>query len=160
MFHIVPIMMLAPVLIAVAYFDLRYMRIPNALSLIAIVILATSALVFPPTDLTGRFGITILVFAVGMVAFAFRMIGGGDVKMLSVVVLAIPVDGIVVFANVFSASMILGILLVLAARRIPATSRWGWKSFGGSQKFPMGLSIALSGLAFPVIALALQSHQS
>jgi Flp pilus assembly protein protease CpaA len=33
--ELLPLILLAPVLAAVAYFDLRYMRIPNALVLIA-----------------------------------------------------------------------------------------------------------------------------
>ena len=151
-----PLVMLAPVLAAVAYFDLRFMRIPNALSAIAVGVLIISALLFPIPDFPARVVVALLVLFFGIVAFAFRAIGGGDVKILAVLMLFVPVSGLVVFANVFSASMIAGIFLVLAARRIPETSTWGWKSFGGSQKFPMGLSIALAGIAHPIVALAFQ----
>ena len=160
MSQLVPLFLLTPVMVAAAYFDLRFMRIPNLLSLIAVAIFVVSTLLFPPADLVLRLVIALLVFALGIVAFAFRLVGGGDVKLLSALMLLVPANGIVVFANVFSASLIAGIILLLAARRIPATRKWGWKSFGGSQRFPMGLSIAMSGLAFPVIALALQSHWS
>lgn len=153
---ILPMLLLAPILVAVAYFDLRFMRIPNSLTLITLGIFAVVVLLSPPADLWLRLGIAGLVFALGCVAFAFRLIGGGDVKILSALMLAVPVNGIAVFANVFSASMIAGIVVVLTLRRIPQSTSWGWKSFAGSKKFPMGLSIAMAGLAFPLVALTLQ----
>ena len=154
---VLPMLLLAPIMVAVAYFDLRFMRIPNSLTLITLGIFAVVVLFFPPADLWIRLGIAAAVFALGCVGFAFRLVGGGDVKILSALMLAVPVNGIVVFANVFSVSMIAGIVVVLTLRRIPQSSRWGWKTFGGSQKFPMGLSIAMAGLAFPLVALTLQA---
>ena len=151
-------LLLAPIMVAVAYFDLRFMRIPNSLSLITLGVVAFAVLLSPPADLWIRLAIAAVVFALGCVAFGFRLIGGGDVKILSALMLAVPADGIVVFANVFSAALITGIVVVLTVRRIPQSSRWGWKTFGGSQKFPMGLSIALAGLAFPLVALTLQGN--
>ncbi|MEO6298293.1 MAG: prepilin peptidase [Paracoccaceae bacterium] len=154
--NIVPMLLLAPVLVAVAYFDLRFMRIPNGLTLITLGVLALIILFFPPADLWARLAIAGLVFALGCVGFAFRMVGGGDVKILSALMLAVPTSGIAVFANVFSVSLITGIILVLTLRRFPIVAKLGWKSFGGSTKFPMGLSIAMAGLAFPLVTLATQ----
>lgn len=144
---------LAPVMIAVAINDLRYMRIPNSLSLISLGILAVAAAVFPPDDLLLRVMIALAVLALGLIGFVFRLIGGGDVKILAVLMLAVPSDGLVTFAYVFSASMFAGIAIVLVLRRMPQTAYWGWKSFGGSTGFPMGLSIALAGLSYPLVAL-------
>jgi prepilin peptidase CpaA len=148
-------LLLAPVMVAVAYFDLRFMRIPNGLVLLALIVFAAAVVMAPPADLLARLAIAAAVFAIGVVGFAFRMVGGGDVKMLPVLLLAVPSAQILLFANVFSAALILGIVAVLTLRRIPATAHWGWKSFGGSRKFPMGLSIAMAGLAFPVVSLTL-----
>ena len=155
---ILPMLLLAPIMVAVAYFDLRFMRIPNSLTLITLGIFVIVALLFPPADLWARLGIAGLVFVLGCVGFASRLIGGGDVKILSALMLAVPANGVAVFANVFSVSLIAGILVVLTLRRIPQSSSWGWKTFGGSHKFPMGLSIAMAGLAFPPVALALQGN--
>lgn len=152
------LLILAPVLAIVAYCDLRYMRIPNALSLIAIAVFVVVSVIVPPADLWPRVAVAGIVLALGLTAFAFRMIGGGDVKFLSAMMLSVPTSGLLIFANVFSASMLAGIVFVLGMRRIPATQGWGWKTFGGSQKFPMGISIALSGLAFPLVSFLIRGH--
>lgn len=154
--EIVPMLLLAPVLMAVAYFDLRFMRIPNILSLMVLAVFAVAAFFFPPADLLARLVIATSVLLLGFIGFSFRLIGGGDVKILSALMLVVPTSGIAVFANVFSVSMFAGIILVLAIRRFPQINSLGWKSFGGSHKFPMGLSIALAGLAFPVVSLVMQ----
>jgi prepilin peptidase CpaA len=153
---VVPMLILAPVLVAVAYFDLRFMRIPNALSLMVLAVFAVVMVFLPPADLFARLAIAGSVFMIGFIGFSLSLIGGGDVKILSALMLVVPTGGIAVFANVFSISMLVGILLVLAIRRFPQVSSMGWKSFGGSHKFPMGLSIALTGLAFPVVSLVMQ----
>ena len=155
---VLAMLLLSPVMVAVAYCDLRFMRIPNNLTLIALGIFASVAILYPPADLWIRLGFAALVFSLGCLAFAFRLIGGGDVKILSALMLTVPATGVVVFANVFAISLIAGVAVVLTLRRMPQSSSWGWKSFGGSQKFPMGLSIALAGLAFPLVALSLQGN--
>lgn len=150
------IICLAPVMVAVALHDLRYMRIPNSLTLIAIGILAVVAITFPPSDYLIRLTVALSVLALGMLGFVFRLFGGGDVKILSALMLAIPSHGLVTFAYVFSAAMFAGIAIVLSLRQFPTTASWGWKSFGGSSGFPMGLSIALAGLSFPLVVLLAQ----
>ncbi len=152
----VPLFLLAPLLITVAYFDLRFLRIPNVISLVAIALFLVTLPFFPPSHLAMRLGAAALVFAFGFTAFAFGMIGGGDVKILSVLMLFIPPVHMAIFANVFAVSMLAGILVVLSLRHFPATSLWGWKSLAATRKFPMGLSIAITGLAFPLVAQALQ----
>lgn len=154
---VVPMLILAPVLVAVAYFDLRFMRIPNILSLLVLAVFAAAMVFFPPADLLARLAIAGSVFLLGFVGFFFRLIGGGDVKILSALMLVVPTGGIAIFANVFSVSMLVGIMLMLAIRRFPHANSLGWKSFGRSRKFPMGLSIALTGLTFPVVSLVMQS---
>jgi prepilin peptidase CpaA len=149
--EMLPMLLLAPVLVAVAYCDLRFMRIPNVFTLLAIAIFGFAVFAYPPEDLTSRLVVAGIVLALGCVGFAFRLFGGGDVKILSALMLAVPTHGLAVFANVFSASMIGGIVLVLALRRLTWFQGRGWKTFDGSTKFPMGLSIALSGLAFPFV---------
>lgn len=154
---LIPMVLLAPVLVAVAYFDLRFMRIPNVLTFIALGVVAVAFLFVPPADLWTRLAVAAIVLVLGVAAFAFRLIGGGDVKILPALLLAVPTYCLSIFANVFAASMIVGIVLVLALRRLPVINGLGWKTFGGSTKFPMGLSIAMSGLAFPLVVLAFRA---
>lgn len=76
-------------------------------------------------------------------------------KFLPALLFYLPVPDLALFLNRFSAALLVGIALVLALRRLPASAGWGWKAFSGTQKVPMGLSIAGAGLAFPWIGAAL-----
>lgn len=152
---LLPFLALAPLLIAAGYCDLRFMRIPDVLSLAAVALFAVFAVLQTPPDLWFRLVTALVVFLAGFTAFAFRMVGGGDVKFLSALMLFVPFGQLVLFGNVFSASLIVGVVLVVGARRIPASARLGWKTFSDSQKFPMGISIAAAGLAFPLLSQAL-----
>ena len=148
---LIPLFLLAPVLVAVAWSDLRHMRIPNTLSLVAIGLFGACVTFAPPADLWFRVGVAGIVFALGFAGFCRGLWGGGDVKLLAVLMLFIPITTLPAFSYVFSASMLTGIGLVLGLRRIPAASGFGWKSISGSTKFPMGLSIAMAGLVHPLV---------
>lgn len=150
---LLPLILLAPVLLAVGYFDLRYMRIPNALSLVALAIFALCTALAPPDDLLFRLGAAAAVFALGFVAFALGLLGGGDVKILACLVLFVPVAGLAHFAQHFALALSLGITVLLALRRVPALQRSDWRGFSERRGFPMGIAIALAGLAYPVLAV-------
>lgn len=155
-----PLFLIAPVLVAVAYFDLRFMRIPNVITVFLIFLFAVIAWVWPLPlpELALRFGAAAFVFVIGFIGFFFGLVGAGDVKVLSALMLYVPFSIITIFANVFSASLIVGILIVLFLRRFEKVKAIGWKSFGGSHKFPMGLSIAISGLALPAVTMLLEHY--
>jgi prepilin peptidase CpaA len=149
-----PLVMLSPILLAVAYCDLRFMRIPNVLSILAVVLFVISCLFSMPVDLLARITVAALVFGLGFVAFCLRMFGGGDVKILSALMLFVPMPSLAQFAYLFSASMLIGILAILGLRKLPQAAGHSWKSISGSTKFPMGISIALSGILLPLVDLA------
>ncbi len=153
----IPLLLIAPLLVAVAYSDLSRMRIPNVLSLVAMAVFGLVAIIATPDDLIARIAVAGTVFVLGFGAFCLRLFGGGDVKMLSALLLFVPVPTMPLFGVVFSASMLAGIAIVLGLRRIPAAHRLGWKSISGSTGFPMGLSIAMAGLLHPVAAFLLGS---
>lgn len=144
-----PLLLIAPLLIAAAYCDLRFMRIPNSISLILVAVFVVAALLYPPPDVLTRLTAASIVFGLGFTAFGFHLIGAGDVKLLSALVLFIPANGLILFANLFSASLLIGVASILLLRRSRFAGAPGWKSLSGSRKFPMGISIALAGLAFP-----------
>jgi len=150
-----PLLLIAPLLVWGAWSDLRRMRIPNAVSLVALVVFGVTILVAPPEDLVARIAVASAVFAAGFVTYLFGLFGGGDVKMLSALILFVPAPTLVLFAYVFSAAMLVGMGIVLGLRRVPAAHRLGWKSISGSTGFPMGLSIAMAGLAHPAAAALL-----
>lgn len=154
---LVPLILISPILVAVAYCDLRFMRIPNVLSVLIVAIFVISSLIYPPDDLFARIIVAATVFALGFAGFCFRMLGGGDVKVLSALTLLVPLHSLTLFAYIFSAAMLVGIAMILTLRRLPLAVGHGWKSISGSTRFPMGISIALAGIAHPLAILALQS---
>lgn len=146
---------MAPVLGAVAYCDLRYMRIPNSLCLVGLGLFALSILVYGPTGLVAKLVISGVVFALGFLGFCLRMIGGGDVKILAVLMLFIPVQTLQIYSYVFSGSMILGIMFILSMRRLAVTDGSMFKSMSADAGFPMGISIGLSGILHPFVVMLL-----
>jgi prepilin peptidase CpaA len=149
--NVIPLMLMAPVLIAVAYCDLRYLRIPNLLGIISIVIFVLTAPLLDFNEVVWRSTAGAIVLVVGFIAFALRLLGGGDVKMLAALLLFIPSQTLSYFALNFSASMFLGILFILTLRAVRWQPGPGWVSFSATGKFPMGISIALSGLIHPFL---------
>lgn len=154
---LVPLILISPILVAVAYCDLRFMRIPNVLSVLILAIFVTASLIDPPDDLLARIAVAAAVFGLGFTGFCFRMLGGGDVKILSALMLFVPLASLVLFAYIFSAAMLVGIAAILTLRRLPLATDHGWKSISGSTRFPMGVSIALAGIVHPLAVMALQS---
>ena len=146
-------LIIAPILIYAGYCDLRYMRIPNAISLVLVAIFAATQILHPSGDLTNRLVAAAGIFALGYVGFSLRLVGGGDVKFLSALALFVPTDRLLLFANLFSASLLLGVAFIMAAQRSPLAST-GWRSFSSRGRFPMGISIAMAGLALTLLAPA------
>ena len=147
-----PLVLLAPLLCTVAYFDLRYMRIPNWLSLLALAAFALACLFAPPVDLGPRLIAAGAVFLLGFAAFALGLIGGGDVKILACLILFIPVPGLIGFARLFALSLAIGIAGLTLLRAIRPLREIGWLGLSEQRGFPMGISIALAGLAYPLVA--------
>lgn len=145
-----PLLLLSPVLIAVAWTDMRELRIPNVLVMLSIAIfLATS-----PMLSFGEFGTRLIAAAVVFLgfffAFALRLVGGGDTKMIPALILFIPSAGLTGFAMVFSASLMFSILVVLALQSQALSHYSNWSIARVKGHMPMGLAIMLSGLTFPV----------
>lgn len=147
----IPLLLVSPVLVAVAYYDLRYMRIPNSLVLMALAIFLLTLPLLPMSEITWRLGAAAAVFAIGFVVFALNLFGGGDIKMLSALMLFIPSQTYPIYGFAFSAAMLLGVFFVLTLRAAPWLQGSDWITIKSPGTFPMGISIALSGLAHPVL---------
>lgn len=141
-----PLALMLPVLGFAAYTDLTRMKIPNKLSLIGIAIFVV-CIPFIPLEETGmRFLSAAILFAVMFILFALGLFGGGDVKLMSVLMLFIPSNSLFAFAYIFSASMFVGILIVLILQSFPTLVPSHWLSAQRKGHFPMGISIALAGI--------------
>ena len=148
---LLPLMLLAPLLAATAWSDIRDLRIPNTLVLAALALFLVTA----PMLTLGEFGARLVaaaaVFLALFAAFTLRMIGGGDVKMIPALVLFIPSAGLTAFAFVFSAALLVAVALSLGLQSRLVAGRVGWSASTARGHMPMGVAIALSGMAFPLL---------
>lgn len=144
-----------PFLIAMAFCDLRYMEIPKWVSRGFIAIFVVMAfLVVPWMESAARLAVAGGVFAAGFAAFALRLIGGGDVKALSALMLLIPTSSLTVFMLALAACLMVGVVAVLMTRRLCGGPQTEWE-FLRSAAFPMGISIAGAGLVLPMASVIL-----
>ena len=144
--ELLPLLLATPLLLWCAWTDFRFMRIRNSAVLVAVAIFVLTV----PAVGWGEAGLRLvaagLVFAVGFALFAARLMGGGDVKMGSALVLFVPTGTYTLFALLFSLAMMLGIGAMLALRAIPALRRAGPVSLRAQGTFPMGIAFGLCGL--------------
>jgi prepilin peptidase CpaA len=141
---------LVGVLLATALWDLRQLRIPNGLVL---VLLAAFAILLAPCLSWGDLSLRILaaaaMLALGLAAFAAGLFGGGDVKLLSALLLFVPPGTLVLFAFVMALSLLGSIALIIAARRMAPAYSGNWGVLRERQgRLPMGLAFGIGGVVF------------
>lgn len=151
--ELLPLLLISPLLVVVAYYDLKYMRIPNILSIAVVALFGLSLIIIPPNDLMMRLIVATAVFFIGLLAFGFRILGGGDVKILAALMLLVPVPSLVIFANVLSASLLLGVTFIVMIRQLPEAAQCSYQSISQNVGFPMGISIALAGIVHPYLVV-------
>lgn len=151
--NLVPILVLSPLLVAVAYFDLRFLRIPNRLVMIALAVFVLTAPMVAAPELGTRILAAVLVFGMTSTAFFLRYLGGGDVKMMTALMLFVPTSGLTVFAYVFSVSMMLAVLITVTIQSPMVAHRMRWVSTSNKGALPAGLCIAMSGISLPYVLL-------
>ncbi len=139
--------LLVPLLLAVIFYDLRFMLLPNRLAALFVVLfLATVPWSIPLDVVAWRIGVGLLVLVIGMGANAAGLLGGGDVKVLAALILFIPYQKLLPFAFILCICMIIGIVLLLALRRALRGDDVSWRGLQENGRYPMGISIGLAGL--------------
>ena len=143
---LLPLALLTPLLFRVAYLDLAILKIPNWIVLLALTLAVISVPAVAPEELTWRIAAALVVFTFLAAFFALGVMGGGDVKLLPVIVLFVPPDHWTSFSMMLSASLLIGSVGIILARgamqaRIPT----GWKAIDCPRAFPMGVSMAFAG---------------
>jgi prepilin peptidase CpaA len=132
---------LAALLIAAAVCDLRKREIPHAI-VIAVALLApgfwwTTGLALYP-DVAIQLGVALLVFGLFAIAFTFGWMGGGDVKLLSALVLWLPSGAVLALLVIMSFAGGVLTLATWASHRI--------RKLSGAVEVPYGVAIAFAGL--------------
>lgn len=145
---------LIPVVTASAVTDLRQLRIPNSHVLLALglfVLAAPFALDWP--ELSQRLLAGAITFAIGFVLFALRLFGGGDVKMMPVLMLFIPSQELVLFLRLFAPALLVVSLGALVLQSAPIFRGLGWESVRARRHVPVGVAMAVSVILLALVIL-------
>jgi len=109
------IICLAGLLVVGALIDIDCRRLPNWLTASVVALYGLFVLVSPvPIAWMTAFAVAGLVFAVGFACFAFQMMGGGDVKLMTGLALWAGVDHIALFLIITSLAG--GVLAIVMLR--------------------------------------------
>lgn len=140
-------------LVWAALSDLRSMTIPNRLSLILCAGFFPAALLLglSPLSIAIHTGLGFAILVLGFAAFAFKVLGGGDAKLLAATALWFHPEGVLVFV-IYTALVGGGFtLLLLMARRIlqiytPTLPQWLQTLLKPNGDIPYGVAICAGGL--------------
>src|SRR5262245_58617163 len=129
--------LLAAMLLAACWCDLKARTIPNLLNL-AVALLAipfwwSLGLALWP-DVALQLGVAALVFCLFAVAFAFGAMGGGDVKLVAAIALWLPWPSVVALLFIMSVAGGALTLAMLIRHRLARA--------GGKLEIPYGVAIA------------------
>jgi len=133
--------LLALLLVAACWFDIKDRTIPNGLNL-AVALLAplfwwSIGLAFWPGAAI-QVGVAAAVFGLFAIAFAMGAMGGGDVKLIAAVALWLPFQAVILLVFIMSvAGGVLTLALYLRHRLARRTTKL---------EIPYGLAIAFGGL--------------
>lgn len=131
---------LAALLLAACWFDLRTRTIPNELNL-GIALLAIPfwwASGLTSVDIALQMGVALFVFAVFAGAFALGAMGGGDVKMIGALALWLPWQLLLTMLVIISIAGGVLTVIMLVRKRL--------KNQEGQIEVPYGVAIAFGGL--------------
>jgi prepilin peptidase CpaA len=135
------LVVLAVLLAAAAICDLRKREIPHwvviPVALLAPLFWWSTGLALWP-DMAIQLGIAALVFGLFAAAFAFGWMGGGDVKLLSALVLWLPPGAVLALLVIMSFAGGVLTLATWASHRL--------RKLSGAVEVPYGVAIAFAGL--------------
>ncbi|WP_170558847.1 prepilin peptidase [Ruegeria atlantica] len=154
--QLAPLIVITPLLAAMAWNDLKNLKISNKLvmmMLAAFVLSAPVFLSFHETVYRAVFGVG--VFVVGFLGFTLRLWGGGDVKAIAALTLFVPSYCLLLFFYTFTLSMVVGMMFVITSRSIIGFPECRWLALRPKAGYPMGVSIAMSGVLLPLVAMGL-----
>jgi prepilin peptidase CpaA len=132
---------LAAMLLAACWCDLKARTIPNLLNL-AVAVLAipfwwSLGLALWP-DIAWQAGVGVLVFGLFAIAFAMGAMGGGDVKLVAAIALWLPAQSVIALLFIMSVAGGALTLAMLVRHKLARKA--------GQLEIPYGVAIAFGGL--------------
>ena len=141
---LIHLVLTAPLLVLMAWGDLRYMRIRNtAVLILAGVFVVTGPFLFDLSDYGIRWGQMLFMLAVAFVLTLGGVMGGGDAKMLAAMAPFVAPGDVMVFLLGLACAMIAALVTHRLFRAIPSVTGAtpDWRSWT-HPKVPMGLGLS------------------
>ena len=137
-----------PVIFASAISDFNHLKIRNVQVTVGLAaFLVISPFLLDLNEISFRLLSAVLIFGICFILFSLRLIGGGDAKMMPVVLLFVPSDEVVLFLRIFAGALLLVSLGALFIQRTPRLRRAGWTTAQERRQVPVGVAMALSAAA-------------
>lgn len=145
-------------------YDITSMKIPNWISITLAIAFVPVALVvqLPWQDIALSLGLGIAALVIGIALFAFRILGGGDAKLLSASVVWVGLSGLLPFLVATAlAGGALSLFLIALRKWWPAlpwaAPAWFERLMEPKGDIPYGVAIAVGAvLSFPYSQLLLK----
>jgi prepilin peptidase CpaA len=144
-----------PIAFLVIWTDLSRMKIYNELNLALLgVFLVIGPFVLPFADWAWRLTHLPVVLAIGMLLNVAGIAGGGDVKFAAAMAPFIAVGDFMVLMFLLVVTILASLVTHRGFRAIPAVRRAtpDWLSWERTKQFPMGLPLALTLVAYLLLA--------
>lgn len=142
---------MVPLMVLMAYYDLKYLIIPNALVLTVFVVFLVTGLWGLPTDVFGwRLLHGLIVLVIGFGLFALGAVGGGDVKMASALTPYVAGGDAVRLLVLYAIIALVLVAVLRLVMQFARHSETGWLAIDQLKKparerdFPMGLIFAMT----------------
>jgi len=143
--------------VIIAWYDLKYLRIPNwsVLAIIA-VFLGTASWGLPLDTFLWRigYGVIVLFVGYGLWSLGAGHVGGGDIKMTAALAPFVGGADLALVLAVFAICAIVGIVLHRFVRARLKGRQTGWKSLDQKRVFPVGLLLGISIMAMLLTEVA------
>ncbi len=139
---IVFLVITAPFCLWAAWSDLKFLKIPNILSImLAISFVIVGIFVLPFEDYLWRLFVGVAAFVIGFVIYLSGIIGGGDIKFIAAMLPFVAPDDLLAFAFLISIMSLAGVASHRLVGKLKLAPE-GWKSWNTGRKFPFGFSLA------------------
>lgn len=145
--QIIPLAMFSPVLVAVAYYDAQRWRRPGLFALAAALLFIASAPGLSWSDIEARGLTAATCFAAALCGRRLGVVSESDARFLACLMLLVPSSGLVVFGSVFCLTVLVGLAIAWMTRKAVQAAQTGWGRAAAPDAVPMGVAMALAGLA-------------
>ncbi len=132
----------APFCLWAAWSDLKFLKIPNMLSiLLALSFVIVGVLVLPIEEYLWRLLVGVAAFTIGFLIYTTGTIGGGDIKFIAAMLPFVAITDLLAFAFLISIMSLAGVASHKLVGKLKLAPD-GWKSWNSGRKFPFGFSLA------------------